>query len=123
MALDGSTVVPAADDGEIINIIKDFLGHSIFISHGPAKGGSVIISAYGHLAPSGSLSPGVQVKRGDIIGSLAQYDGMPVPPHLHLSIIEAKVGEQMDDLSDFSTWESLLESESVVFIDPMLKIR
>ena len=47
------SVVPVAEDGKIISIIKDFLGYSIFVSHGeisetPSGG---VISAYGHIVP------------------------------------------------------------------------
>jgi hypothetical protein len=87
--LDGTGVIPVAENGEIINIIRDFLGFSVFVSHEEDGSGVKFVSAYGHIVPGEGLETGAHLRRGDIIGKLSEYEDMPVPPHLHISLIEA----------------------------------
>lgn len=85
--LDGRSLVPVMDDGAVINVTSDFLGHSVFVSHGEDESGLTLVSAYGHMVPAEGLEAGMHLKRGDIIGKLSEYNDMPVPPHLHLSLL------------------------------------
>jgi len=114
IALDGSSRAPAARDGEVINIIKDFLGFTVFVSHKGTTGGARLFSAYGHIVPEAGLSPGAGLSKGEIIGTLSEYDGMPVPPHLHLSFFEIQAGIAREHLD----WDELEGAEGVRFIDP-----
>ena len=112
--LDGSTRVPAAGDAVVANIIKDFLGYSVFVSHGAAKGEAGLFSAYGHIVPEAGLSPGASLSKGTVIGRLAEYHGMPVPPHLHLSLFEIGSDVAVERLD----WSGLEVTEGVRFMDP-----
>jgi len=112
--LDGRDIVPVCRDGEVINIVKDFLGHSVFVMHGKDANGAALVSAYGHIVPAEGLLPGVRLTRGGTIGKLSDYIGMPVPPHLHISLIESG----LSDLRGLG-WEELGTSDSIRFLDPI----
>lgn len=78
----GSPIV-AVDDGVVVYAgPASGFGHWIVIRH--ANG---LMSVYGHMYGSGVLvSPGQQVKRGQVIG-LVGSDGESTGPHLHFSVI------------------------------------
>ena len=121
MTLGADSVVPVAEGGKIISIIKDFLGYSIFVSHGeisetPSGG---VISAYGHIVPDKVLYKGMRLKRGDTLGSIAEYEGMAAPAHLHLSIIVSKQG---NDEAIFNDWQRVQAALGLKFVDPLLYI-
>jgi hypothetical protein len=111
--MDGSSRVPASGDGEVINIARDYLGSSVFVSHGEGSG-KTLVSALGHMVPAEGLEPGAHLGKGDIIGKLSEYDDMPVPPHLHISLFRAEAG----DLAGID-WQGLRASGSTRFIDPL----
>jgi len=111
--LDGRDRVPAGGEGEVINIAKDFLGKSVFVSHGRDESGAALVSAYGHIVPEEGIGPGTRLVKGDIIGKLSEYAGMPVPPHLHLSLIRMS-GLKAEKLN----WTLLGTSDRVEFLDP-----
>lgn len=112
--MDGRSLVPVMAEGEVINIVSDFLGRSVFIAHGDDNG-LTLVSAFGHLIPNDEIVPGAHLKRGDIIGKLSEYDGMPVPPHLHYSLIESGSA----DIRGID-WPTLETSGSTRFLDPLV---
>jgi len=105
------SLVPVAGEGVILNIAKDFLGFSIFVSHGDDGRGRTLVSAYGHIVPEEGVAPGACVPGGHIIGSLAEYEGMPAPPHLHLSVFTLPGGLHE------TNWGSI--EQDAVFLDPL----
>lgn len=104
-ALDGHSLVPALDDGEVVALIGDFLGESVFVAHSDG-----IVSAYGHLRPLCNV--GDRVRRGQAIATLSERPGMTVPPHLHLSMIRLPEGYDLAGL----TWQRL--DSAARYLDP-----
>ncbi len=104
-ALGEATLVPALEDGEAVTIIRDFLGESVFVAHSDG-----IISAYGHLRPLCRV--GDKLRRGQAIAKLSERPGMPVPPHLHISLLRLPKGFDVAGL----TWRAL--DGAAEFLDP-----
>jgi len=115
VSLGSGSMVPVAADGEVVSIVRDFLGYSAFVAHGPGKSGTVSVSAYGHIAPVDGLVPGVCVSKGHIIGKLSEYEGMAVPPHLHVSFFAMPEGFHELD------WGVI--GQEAVFVDPLISFR
>jgi murein DD-endopeptidase MepM/ murein hydrolase activator NlpD len=81
------TRVPAPFDGRVVSIIKDYIGKSVFLLHDIEMDGMRLVSAIGHIAPQGMLRPGVVVKAGAILGTVAGVkNDAPVKPHIHLTL-------------------------------------
>ena len=112
ISLVGSSLVPSAGDGEVLTIIEDFLGYSVFVAHGLTEGGRTLVSAYGHIVPEEGLDAGARLSRGDIIGSIAEYEGMQVPPHLHFSVLILSDG--------FKELDWGIVENNAVFLDPLI---
>lgn len=121
-----SLKVPVARDGEVLRIVRDFLGHSVFVHHGCRQGGRVLLTAYGHIVPEPALRPGASLKQGGLLGRVAPYNGMPadkasssnmtVPAHLHFSVIEV---DNSFDLASVD-WPALEEAlDSATFMNPL----
>lgn len=81
--IDLKTLIPSPEDGEVISIIKDFIGESIFIRHCDGT-----VTALGHLSPRCAV--GQKVTRGEAIATLAP--SASVPPHLHISRLRLPEG-------------------------------
>ncbi len=114
--VDGDTIVPVAQDGEIVCIIRDFLGMSVFVRHEGDRSGRTILTAYGHIVPDVRLVPGFYMVGGDAIGTVAgQGDDSRIPAHLHYSIVEA---DSTIDTASIS-WPMLEADSSIVFCDPL----
>ncbi len=90
--LQSGTLIPAATDGEVINICDDFLGQSIVVAHKTSFHKNLdLFFIYAHILPDIKIKIGTALQSGDIIASIADVSGKKtlIPPHLHLSIIEA----------------------------------
>jgi murein DD-endopeptidase MepM/ murein hydrolase activator NlpD len=109
-----ATFIPALFKGEVIHIIDDFLGQTIFIKHDFLKTGlGHFYSIYGHLKLSGKICSGKVVDEGMTIGTVA--GGRLVPPHLHIStawISDKLVPKDMN-------WETIRDTEKVILVDPL----
>ncbi|MGC2061754.1 MAG: M23 family metallopeptidase [Thermodesulfovibrionales bacterium] len=113
--------IPVLYDGQIAQIVDDFLGKTVFVRH-PLhdEKNRELYSIYGHIRPKGDLSPGLQVRAGDIIGSLAtrrERTSAP-PPHLHLSAALISITFPQERLG----WNATTAGEEILFIDPMTLI-
>lgn len=109
----GGRSVPAVHDGVAVKTEKDFLGQTVFLAHDFLEEGKRLYTIYGHMAPV-ALAAGERVRVGAILGRVAEYEGMKVPAHLHLSVALIPPAVRPQEL----TWEFLLKAEGVVFLDP-----
>jgi murein DD-endopeptidase MepM/ murein hydrolase activator NlpD len=86
--LDASTQIPVMHDGCVRALFNDYLGQALVIEHEriPALPGKAI-SIYAHTKPRDGILPGVKVREGDIIASIAGTGRSKtnILPHLHLS--------------------------------------
>jgi murein DD-endopeptidase MepM/ murein hydrolase activator NlpD len=86
--LDENTRIPVMHDGRVRALFNDYLGQAVVIEHDripaiPEKA----ISIYAHTKPRDGILPGVKVRAGDIIASIADTGRSKtnILPHLHFS--------------------------------------
>lgn len=116
--LDQQTKIPAAFSGQVVKIDRDFLGKSIYISHGIyADDGRQLLSAVGHTVPREGLKTGQQVAPGEIIATVAGFSGKKssLPPHLHLTFAWVPADFRLEQL----TWKNLGQDPRIRLIDPL----
>ena len=116
-SLNETTRVPLIFGGEIVRILDDFLGQSVFIRHNyPDKDRKRLYSVYGHIIPVNKIQTGVTVKEEDSIGTVA--GGKRVPSHLHISVAWISASVIQQDLN----WETILDKEKAMLINPLTVI-
>jgi hypothetical protein len=116
--IDETFEIPLLADGKVVAIIKDFLGESIIVEHPSDEGDSgKILSMYGHTSPHDSAYPGVVLKKGGIIASVAGpgRSSSSMTPHLHLTIARARTAIAYDQLN----WSVIGASDMLLLLDPL----
>ena len=119
LSLGAGARVPAIYPGEVVSVVDDFLGKSVFVAHERRDTrGRQLHTIYGHILPRPGLAPGSLVGEGDAVGTIADTarTRQAVPPHLHLSLalIDREGGPERLD------WDALLDRSRVVLLDPMI---
>ncbi len=110
--------IPAPWAGEIVAVVDDFLGRSVFVEHGrPDGGGRRLHSVCGHIEPRPGLAVGGLLHDGDEIGIIAAPSGSrpSAPPHLHLTLALIDRGRGPARLD----WEALSDTSRVQLLDPL----
>jgi len=115
--LDDSALIPAAFDGDIVKMESDHLGISIFMRHDIADdAGRRLYTIYGHSKPKYTARHNLEIKAGDVIGTIAAVDtGRRSPPHLHITMAWAPHDIAPDRLS----WETIGGDDTIELIDPL----
>jgi hypothetical protein len=115
--LDEHTNIPAAFDGDIVKISRDFLGQSVFLRHDIWSDGRQLWTIYGHLAPMAGLAIGETVAGGQIIACVSPSPGKRtvVPPHVHLTFAWMPAGVHPEPLN----WSNLGTDPAITLIDPL----
>jgi murein DD-endopeptidase MepM/ murein hydrolase activator NlpD len=115
---DEKIVVPVIHEGQVVRVIGDFLGESVFVSHGSfGNEGSQLYTIYGHLRPRRSIRPGETLGEHDIIGAIADpaVNGSTMPPHLHISmalIPDIRSSQELD-------WQIIGDLTDIILVDPL----
>lgn len=119
--LDEGFSVPAAYDGTVIKICRDFLGETVFMKHGLRGGkGRILISASGHMVPSEKIAPDRFVAAGEIVGRVAlPQKKQKVPPHLHFSLGWLEAEGLIHELD----WEFVASDPRMSLVDPLILFR
>jgi murein DD-endopeptidase MepM/ murein hydrolase activator NlpD len=110
--------VPAVYAGEVVSIVEDFLGSSVFLAHAELdERGRRLHTVYGHVAPRPGLAVGCALSEGDQVGTVADAAGRrtAVPPHLHLTLalIAREGGPATLD------WAALRDPARALLLDPL----
>lgn len=116
--LEEKTEAPVLFKGQVVKVSDDFLGKSVFVSHGFYNlNGCQLHTIYGHIRPNDNICPGESVSEGDIIGSLtdARKNGGVVPCHLHISIAWIPTTMRSQELG----WEMMSNPAKIVLLDPL----
>jgi hypothetical protein len=119
LSLGAGARVPVVSAGEVVSVVDDFLGASVFVAHAHRDAeGRRLHTAYGHVCPLPGLAPGSSLEDGDAIGTIAATSGnkSAVPPHLHitLALIDCEAGPDRLD------WDALHDRSRVLLLDPMI---
>jgi murein DD-endopeptidase MepM/ murein hydrolase activator NlpD len=119
LSLGAGARVPVIYGGEVVSVVEDFLGASVFVAHTRRDGeGRRLHTVYGHVRPHPGLEPGIVLSDGDPVGTIANAAGRgsAAPPHLHLTValIEREGGPERLD------WDALRDRSRVLLLDPMM---
>lgn len=89
--LPAGALVPAWSSGTVLNICDDFLGNTLVVAPEPFVSEiTQVLEVYSHLSVCDDISPGTELRAGQIIAKTADTNaiGSVLSPHLHLSCIE-----------------------------------
>jgi murein DD-endopeptidase MepM/ murein hydrolase activator NlpD len=119
LSLGAGARVPAIYAGEVVAIVDDFLGVSVFVAHTHCDDeGRRLHTVYGHVCPLSGLAPGSSLDDGDAVGTIADTTGNKhdIPPHLHitLALIDREAGPDRLD------WDALHDRSRVLLLDPKI---
>lgn len=116
--LDEQTRIPAMHDGVVKALFDDYLGQAVIIEHdgGEAESGTYL-SAYAHTVPQAEIKPGVAVKRGSIIATIAdtRKSKGKILPHLHYSLARPSPNLVYDRF----VWNIMRDPDLVTLLDPL----
>jgi murein DD-endopeptidase MepM/ murein hydrolase activator NlpD len=116
--LNENTCIPVMADGVVRAMFKDYLGQAVIIEHDDIQGGEgSYLSIYAHTQPREDLRPGIAVRGGDIIATIAdtRHSKAKILPHLHLSL-----GCPLPDLVyEPFVWNIMRDPDRVALLDPM----
>jgi murein DD-endopeptidase MepM/ murein hydrolase activator NlpD len=110
--------IPVMRDGVIVGIINDFIGKSVIVEHRlPDRDRGRVLTIYGHTRPLNGLHPGMAVRQGDTIATVAGpgRSAFPMAPHLHVSIAWAPEPISYDRLN----WDTIGASDMLTLLDPL----
>jgi hypothetical protein len=116
--LPGGTKIPVIFEGQVVKVSADFLGESIFVSHGAyASNGNRLYTIYGHIKPGNHICPGMRLSEGDFIGVITdtRNSGVVIPNHLHVSVAWIPDTMHVPDLG----WQTINDPTKVVLLDPL----
>lgn len=105
---DDAIVIPAFENGTVLNICNDFLGQSLVVeneSFQPVQGWRSVI-VYAHIDVNEEILPGSAIRCGKPVATVCKTNKNPaLPPHLHFSCFEisTSVPETELDWNLFST--------------------
>jgi Peptidase family M23 len=113
-----SLLIPAMEDGIVLNQCDDFLGQSLVISHdGFNHFSQRVVFVYSHLAVEKEIVPGGRVEKGQIIARVFDTGkiGSKLLPHLHLSCVELMEKTPLKDLN----WHLFSNRDKIHLINPV----
>ncbi len=103
------TLIPALFSGEVVSIVEDYLGSSIFVFSPPN-----FIWAYGHIEINGEVKKGKKLERGEPVGKFAPSKKGNVPAHMHVSLAVL-----LGNCSFTLSWSTIVKERRLKLIDPM----
>lgn len=119
LSLGAGARVPVVYAGEVVSVVDDFLGSSVFVAHASRDaGGRRLHTVYGHVDPRPGLAPGSVLGDGDAVGTIADAAARKnaVPSHLHLTLALLAGGPLSATRLD---WDALRDRSRVRLLDPL----
>ena len=119
LSLAAGARVPVIFGGEVVSVVDDFLGASVFVAHARRDSqGRQLHTIYGHLDPRAGLVPGSFLADGDAVGTLADTTRRKTaaPSHLHLTLALIDCEGRLERLD----WNALRDRSRVLLFDPMI---
>ena len=116
--VDQQTRIPVMHDGVVRAMFTDYLGKAVIIEHeNGSSANKKILSVYAHTKPLDDIQPGADVKKGQIIATIADtsHSKAKILPHLHFSL-----GQPSPDLAyEPFVWNHMRDPSLVTLIDPL----
>lgn len=116
--LDEKIRIPVMHDGVVKALFADYLGQAVIIEHdGLRSETGRYISVYAHTKPLDEIKPGIAVKQGGIIGTIADTSRSKakILPHLHLSFGRPSPGLVYEPF----VWNIMRDPDRVTLLDPL----
>jgi murein DD-endopeptidase MepM/ murein hydrolase activator NlpD len=113
-----NTEVPVIYDGQIIKVLSDFLGTSVFVMHNIYdECNRGLCTVYGHIDQGEDVLEGEFVKSGDVLGRIAAVKkrGNTVPPHLHITVAWIPATLLFSGLN----WQMIGGCKDIILLDPL----
>lgn len=116
--LDEKIRIPVMQDGTVKAMFKDYLGKAVVVEHqDPACDTGRYVSVYAHTNPGVNIDVGMNLKKGDIIATLADTSNSKarILAHLHFSL-----GLPSKSLyyGEF-VWNRIRKPEMMTLLDPL----
>jgi hypothetical protein len=112
------TRIPVMHDGVVRGVFPDYLGRTLLVEHklGPSDPGKQV-SFYAHTKPLNRIRPGVRLKHGDILATIADTRSSKarILPHLHYSLGAAFPGLAYQEF----VWNHMRDPDRVRLRDPL----
>lgn len=115
--LDQQTRIPVMHDGVVRSVFADYLGQAVVIEHKKTQPEiSLLISIYAHTGLLDHIKPGVIVKQGDIIATIADTSRSKanILPHLHVTLGHASP----DLVYEKFVWNDMRDPGLVYLLNP-----
>ena len=112
------TAIPVIYGGEVIKIADDFLGKSVYMSHGIYdSNGNQLCTMFGHTRPCIGIQEGKVLGGGDVIAHISDTarEKAGVVPHLHISIAWIPSYLPYNRLD----WNTFSDPGMVTLVDPL----
>lgn len=116
------TKVPVIFPGQVVKVVGDFLGESVFVSHGDYESNeSRLHTIYGHIKPQDHIRPGERLSEGDVIGVInnARIGDAVIPQHLHISVAWVPNTVHAQEFG----WQMAGDPTKVMPLDPLRVIK
>lgn len=116
--VDQQTRIPVMHDGMVRALFSDYLGQAVVIEHEDVPGGNgPFISVYAHTKPAAGIQPGVFVKQGELIATIADtgHSRANIQPHLHFTL--GRPSPKM--VYEPFVWNDMRDPERVILLDPL----
>lgn len=116
--LDEKIKIPLIYDGEVVNIINDYIGKSIFLIHDICDGkGNQLYSIYGHSELCNGLDKGKTFHEGDVIATIKdpKEKKVDIMPHLHITLAWVTKSFPYNKLN----WKTISDPGIVTLLNPL----
>lgn len=110
--------IPVMYEGEIVKTERDFLGESVYMRHtGLAENATEFFTIYGHVVPFSPAVSGRMLRKGDILGTIADASlrNPHIPSHLHITAAMISGPPSPERLS----WSAMQNEDTVTLMDPL----
>lgn len=114
--LDETTRIPSAFNGQVSEIIPDFLGSTVILAHQPDDLEGPFFVLYAHLRPDADLCRGRNLSAGQAFATIAPpHANKVLPPHLHLTMMDVHSLPSLETLD----WQLLNGLDRNRFMNPL----
>lgn len=116
--LDPDTRIPVIQDGLVRAVFADYLGRAVIVEHVDGRNDNRRwLSVYAHTAPLEGIAPGVVLKKGAVIATIADTSQSKagIFPHLHVSLGLPSPRLCFDNF----VWNRMRDPGLVALLDPL----